>query len=377
MTISCLPDSPRNSSYSVSKVPIASSRGISAHRARMRVVFPADIGPDTATLHAARTAAASRFSHAGLMQSRSTHACQAVDLQPVAADHDRRAADHPRGRGQAGAAVELHVQPRDALRERARVRLAAVGQKPQELDQLLIAVGHRRPLDPAAVDPLEQDLAAAEDEDVLHPVVINQWLQPPQPEHRVEHGLRHDRTLPRRPRRCPGSDRVGGVLAAADPRSPPTRTVPARPGPSGSGPARPRPPPPPLGLASRRREPAPAGWPPRSGRPPPGPSRSRPAPAGDPRWWWPSAGAVAVCRRRTSSSGTAGPGLRRWTHREAATHPARTVRRGGEQRRQGRGVCRVAVRDDRFAAHRCPPPAACSCSSLTRIRPVIALRAPR
>ena len=48
----------RCSSYSVSKVPIASWRPISAHNARTSVVFPAPCGPATTIDFRARTAAA-------------------------------------------------------------------------------------------------------------------------------------------------------------------------------------------------------------------------------------------------------------------------------------------------------------------------------
>ena len=212
ITTSCRPVSARNSSYSVSNVPIASSRGICPHRARTRVVFPADIGPETTMLHAPRTAAARKLAAAGDRQPALHPRIQGVDPVPVAADHHRRPGHHPRRRRQPGAAVQLQVQPRSALGERARVGLRPVGQEPQEVDQLLIGVGDRRARDPGAVDQLEQDPVRAEDDDVLDPVIIDQRLQPAQAEHRVEHRLPHHRPLPPAPGRLAGGDRVGGVL---------------------------------------------------------------------------------------------------------------------------------------------------------------------
>lgn len=71
----------------------------------------------------------------------------------------------------------------------SRVGLAAVGQEAQEVDQLLVAVGHRWSWDPAAVGELEQYLATAQDEDVLDAVVVDQRLEPTEPEDGVEDGL--------------------------------------------------------------------------------------------------------------------------------------------------------------------------------------------
>ena len=65
-----------NSSYSVSKVPSTSSGGICAHSARVSVVLPADIAPETTTLHFARTAAARKFAHDSVMHPRSTHSAR-------------------------------------------------------------------------------------------------------------------------------------------------------------------------------------------------------------------------------------------------------------------------------------------------------------
>ncbi len=56
----------RNSSNSVSKVPIGSHGSISAHSARTRVVFPAPCGPETTMLLRARTAARRKSATTGV-----------------------------------------------------------------------------------------------------------------------------------------------------------------------------------------------------------------------------------------------------------------------------------------------------------------------
>ena len=139
----------RCSSYSVSKVPIASSGSISAHSARTSVVLPApcDAGDDDALACPDRGPQERR-------RDRSEHlpGDEVVegDLhQPVAPDHDGRARRHPRRGGETGAAVEAQVQARLRLGEAAGVDLAAGGEEDQEVDQLLVGVRHGRAVDAA------------------------------------------------------------------------------------------------------------------------------------------------------------------------------------------------------------------------------------
>ena len=109
--------------------------------------------------------------------------------QPVAPDDDRRARGHPRGRSEAGSAIEPEVEPRLGLGEGTCVDLAARGKEDEEVDQFLVGVGNCRPVDERAVDQLEEDVVVADDDDVLDPVVIHQWLEPTEPEQGVEDRL--------------------------------------------------------------------------------------------------------------------------------------------------------------------------------------------
>jgi hypothetical protein len=91
------------------------------------------------------------------------------------------------------------MQTRLGLGEAAGIDLAARGEEDQKVDQLLIAVGHRRAVDQRAVDQLEDDVVVAGDDDVLHPVVIDQRLEPAEPEQRVEHRAGQGSLLRHRP----------------------------------------------------------------------------------------------------------------------------------------------------------------------------------
>ncbi len=110
--------------------------------------------------------------------------------QPVPTDHDGRSRGHPRHGRQPGAAVQPHVEARLRLGERASIHLAARSKEDEEVDQLLIGVGHRRSGNERPVDQLELHVVVADDDDVLDPVVIHQWLEAAEAEERVEHGLR-------------------------------------------------------------------------------------------------------------------------------------------------------------------------------------------
>ena len=79
----------------------------------------------------------------------------------------------------------------------------AGGQEADELQQLLVGIRHRRTADQGAVHQLQPHPVVSQDDDVLHPVVIHQRLQPAQPEQRVEHRLRQRLLLGPRPRRTP------------------------------------------------------------------------------------------------------------------------------------------------------------------------------
>ena len=117
----------RCSSYSVSKVPIASCRrdlgAQGPHQRRLARALRArrrrwTCGPGPPP---AGTRPPTRRQRAPLDE-----VVQGDLPQPVPADHHRRARRHPRGRGQPGAAVEAQVQPRLGLGERARVDLDCV-----------------------------------------------------------------------------------------------------------------------------------------------------------------------------------------------------------------------------------------------------------
>ena len=131
--------------------------------------------------------------------------------QPVPADHHRRARGDPGRGGQSGSAVQAQVQPRLRLGERSGVDLAARGQEDQEVDQLLVAVRDRGTGHEATVGQLEGDLVVAGDDDVLHPVVVDQRLEPPQPEQGVLDRCCQRVLLHGRPGRDTGIDPLGGL----------------------------------------------------------------------------------------------------------------------------------------------------------------------
>ena len=78
------------------------------------------------------------------------------------------------------------MQPRLGLGEAACIDLAAGGEEDQEVDQLLVGVGHRRAVDQRAVDEFEQDVVVAGDDDVLDAVVVDERLEAAEPEEGVE-----------------------------------------------------------------------------------------------------------------------------------------------------------------------------------------------
>ncbi len=112
-------------------------------------------------------------------------------------DHHRRPRGHPRRRGQPRAPIQSQMQPRLRLGELPRVHLRSGRQKDQEVDQLTVGVGDLRPTNQTTVLILQPHIVMAQDHHVLHTLVIDQRLQPSQPEQRIEHRLRQPRLLER------------------------------------------------------------------------------------------------------------------------------------------------------------------------------------
>jgi len=132
----------------------------------------------------------------------------------MATDHDRGGGGQPvRGR-QPGPVRQPQVQRRAGLRERpgGRALAGTGGQERDELHQLGVTVGDRRTPHQASVDPFQPHPVSAGDDDVLHVRVIDQRLQPAEPEHRVEHRSRERVLLARGPRLVPGPHRLRGGL---------------------------------------------------------------------------------------------------------------------------------------------------------------------
>jgi len=96
--------------------------------------------------------------------------------------------------------------------EKGRGGFGTAGQEPQKVDELLVGVRDGRARDPPAVGELEEDFLTADDVDVLDSVVVDEGLQPTEPEHGVEDRVREGVLLHRGPRAAPGGDGVGDVL---------------------------------------------------------------------------------------------------------------------------------------------------------------------
>ena len=101
------------------------------------------------------------------------------------------------------------MQARLGLGERTSVHLAARCKEDEEVDQLLIGVGDRRSGHERPVDQLELHVVVTDDDDVLDPVVVDQWLEAAEPEQRVEHGLGGRLLLRGAPRPMAGVDGLG------------------------------------------------------------------------------------------------------------------------------------------------------------------------
>lgn len=111
--------------------------------------------------------------------------------QPMTTDDDLWAGSDPGHRGEPLAAVEAQVQPGVGLAERARIGLGAGPDEGQKLLQLTIGLGNRRTLTQAAVLILQEHAVAAVHLDVLDALVLEEGLEPAEPEHRIEDGLSH------------------------------------------------------------------------------------------------------------------------------------------------------------------------------------------
>ena len=105
------------------------------------------------------------------------------------------------------------MEPRLGLGEATGVDLAAGGQEDEEVDQLLVGVGHVRPLDQRPVGELEQDVVVPGDDDVLHPVVVDERLEPAETEQRVEDRPRQRVLLAAGQRRTPALTRSATVAS--------------------------------------------------------------------------------------------------------------------------------------------------------------------
>ena len=252
----------RCSSYSRSMVANRSSGANSLARARIRVVFPAFCSPVTMMFLPARSAARRKRGQARIDGAQPDQVVQVDVADPVPADHHLRPRRRPGHRRQPGPVVQAHVQGRGGGGEGPLVADRARGEELQQLDQLGVGVGHRRARRLAAVGVGDPHLVAAVDLDVLDARVVDQRLQPAQPEQGRHHRVR-DANAPVLPTR-PAPRRRSGP-------------APARPGrwSAGGGPARGAPPATtPDGAAA----PSPARPPPRCA--PPGPGRGRPGPPG-------------------------------------------------------------------------------------------------
>ncbi len=115
----------------------------------------------------------------------------------MAPNHHRRTSGVP-GRGQPGAVLQPKVQRGLGRAERPRV-LGPGRQERQEVQQLLVAVGDRLGLHQAPVGKLDNHPVVPGDDHVLHRWVVQQRLQPTQPEERVEHRIGQPSGLRERP----------------------------------------------------------------------------------------------------------------------------------------------------------------------------------
>ena len=158
----------------------------------------------------ARTAARRNDAATGVSICRSTRSSRVTSISRC-----RRITTDGRGVTHAAAARREPPSRRRCSRGWASEKPRALtsragGEEHQEVDQLLVGVRHRGPVDQRAVGQFEQDLVVAGDDDVLHPVVIHKRLEPAEPEQRVE-----DRPGQRvlfgatAERRQPGVDPVG------------------------------------------------------------------------------------------------------------------------------------------------------------------------
>jgi hypothetical protein len=159
------------------------------------VVLPAPCGPATTIDLRALTRGgkerrrnrAERVAAHELGERRLTHA--------MATDHDRRPRRHPRSRREPRAPVQAHVKPRFRLRELPRVHLGARREEDEEVDELPVGVGDGRTTYEPAVGVLQPHVVMAEDRHVLDTWVVDERLQPTEPEQRIEDGLRQRRLV--------------------------------------------------------------------------------------------------------------------------------------------------------------------------------------
>src|SRR5215470_6931142 len=105
-------------------------------------------------------------------------------LAAVAADRNRGPQRHVHDRGQPRAVRQPQVKLRVGGVEGAARQARVGGKRLDQLDEFLVAVGHRLDHDLLAVGVAEEHPVAAIDIDVLDPLVLEQRLQPPDAEQR-------------------------------------------------------------------------------------------------------------------------------------------------------------------------------------------------
>ncbi len=107
--------------------------------------------------------------------------------KPGPADGNRGPQRHVHDRGQPRAVRQPQVKLRVGGVEGAARQARVGGKRLDQLDEFLVAVGHRLDHDFLAVGVAEEHLVAAVDVDILYPLVLEQRLQPPDAEQRGMH----------------------------------------------------------------------------------------------------------------------------------------------------------------------------------------------
>ena len=108
--------------------------------------------------------------------------------QEVLADPDDRSLRHLHDRGEPGSPTEVEVQHGVGAREGPLAAAALGGEEREELDELLVGVGDRRPDLAATVGVQQQHAVVAGDLYVLDVRQVHERLQPAQTEQAVEDG---------------------------------------------------------------------------------------------------------------------------------------------------------------------------------------------